>query len=106
MYLSAYARMYADLCRALRRHSRLRLNSSLCRDPYREPYPTLNRASFRKPFEKPNPVLFRSLWGFAYLSLFVRANLAPDREIWPPGRPVGRWVGRRIVSCAATDHYI
>ena len=70
MYLSAYARMYADLCRALRRHSRLRLNSSLCRDPYCEPYPTLNRASFQKPFEKPNPALFHRLYDFKYRSSY------------------------------------
>jgi len=30
--------------------------------------------------------------------LYDSVNLAPDREIWPPGRPVGRGVGGRIVA--------
>jgi hypothetical protein len=53
-------------------------------------YPPLNRASFQKPFEKLNPALFHQLYGLKYRSLSDLVNLAPYRETWPPGRPVGR----------------
>jgi hypothetical protein len=75
-----YDRTYAGLCRALRRHVRLRLYCDLCRDLYHEPYPTLNRASFQKPLEKPNPALFRWPYGLKYRSLFDLVYLAPYRE--------------------------
>ena len=73
--------MYADRCRALRRHLRLHLNRDLYRNPYPKPYAALNRAPFQKPFEKPNPALFDWLYGFKCLLLYDLVNLAPYREI-------------------------
>ena len=72
----------------------LHLNDDLGGNRNQEPYPAPNHALIRnlvrKPVEKPNPSLFPWLYGLKYWSLCDLVNHAPYREIWPPGRPVGR----------------
>jgi len=90
----------------VRLHLRRRLYLDLNLNLNLRLYPALNRALFQKPYVKPNPALFHQLYGLKYRSLFNTVNLAAYRRTQPGERPLGRWVGGRIVVPAVPDHYM
>jgi hypothetical protein len=89
-YVSVFVSTYAELCRALRRHACLHLNSGSYLDPNKKLFAALNHALSEKLFQKSFQKPFRSTlglsFGYKYQQLKALACRAACRQTLPGGQ--------------------